>query len=74
MSNSNNTTTTKRVRIKVISVGTRFGHRGIIQGMNGRKLGESRVVPYGMQHAARDLAESLAAANGWTVVSLMGDE
>ena len=58
-----------KVKIKIVNEGQCFGHRGIIVALNNRKVGEGRLVPYGMQHQARVHAESVATRNGWTVVS-----
>lgn len=50
----------RRVYIQVWNEGVNFGHRGGVFAANGRKIAETRLVPYGFQSVAWELAESLA--------------
>lgn len=58
----------RRVTIETRMVGQNFGCCGVVRDARSRqKLVETRVYPYGHNHAAFESAESICDSKGWRV-------
>ncbi len=60
-------TAPKIVRFRVVPVGQYFGCCAQLRARNGRVVWESRVLPYGFDGAAREVAEAEAERRGWHI-------
>lgn len=56
------------VRLEVHAEGSHYGHRGHLVTLDGVKVGEGGLAPYGMTEVAATKAAAAASRRGWRVV------